>query len=66
MCRGIAPRVVIFDIDPDIREARTLSTKVYGDPGLFIVQRLRVRQLHLFISYSSSSTTRGSGNWSTM
>jgi hypothetical protein len=45
----VASRVVIFDIDPDIRVARTLSTKVYGDPGLFIVQRLREPQLQLFM-----------------
>jgi len=25
---------VIFDIDPDIRVARTLPTKVYADPEL--------------------------------
>ena len=31
-----------FDIDPDIRVARTLPARVYSDPELFRLQRERV------------------------
>ena len=31
-----------FDIDPDIRRARSLPPRAYGDPELFARQRERV------------------------